>query len=221
MEYQLIRSRRRTIAICVGRDGSVTVRAPLRAAQSIIDSFVCEKQCWIVEKSAQMTKNNMARKDFSIAVGSALSLLGQDYPVVSGEKIAFTGTCFTIPNDDFERLKPQFIKLYKTVAQKVIPERTAYFSKRTGLIPVGVRIGSANTCWGSCSGKNSLNFSWKLMMAEPEVVDYVVVHELAHTVEHNHSTRFWRLVESILPNYQVCRAKLKKLEKKLQSQDWS
>lgn len=221
MEYQLIRSKRNTIAICVNKDGSVTVRAPLRAAQSAIDRFVIEKKDWIAEKSAQMMDNAAERENYNIAENSVLPLLGKEYPVVEGESTAFTGSCFTIPQGDFETLKPQIINLYKTLAHNYIPERAAYFSKQTTLFPASIRIGSANTYWGSCSGKNSLNFSWKLIMAEPEVIDYVIVHELAHTVEHNHSVRFWQLVQRVLPDYKERRAKLRHLEIKLQKQNWS
>lgn len=221
MRYQLIRSKRKTIAICVNKDGSVTVRAPLRAAQVAIDRFVSEKKDWIAEKSAQMMANAAERENYNIAVDSVLPLLGREYPVVGGESINFTGSCFTIPHRDFETLKPQIINLYKTLAHNYISERAAYFSKRTALFPASVRIGSANTYWGSCSGKNSLNFSWKLIMADPEVIDYVIVHELAHTVQHNHSARFWQLVQGVLPDYKERRAKLKQLETKLQKQNWS
>ena len=221
MEYQVIRSRRRTIAICISKDGAVLVRAPLRTAQSAIDRFVAEKQGWILEKSALMAANAAVREKFSVAAGSVLRLLGHDYPVVLGEKIAFTGTVFTITQQDSVETKLRIVNLYKSIAQGVIPERVALISKQTGLIPASVRIGSANTSWGSCTGKNGLHFSWKLIMAEQEVIDYVVVHELAHTMEHNHSARFWRLVEKILPDYKERRAKLKQLEKKLQGQDWS
>lgn len=221
MEYQIIRSRRRTIAICISKDGAVLVRAPLRTAQSTIDRFVGEKQDWILEKSALMAANAAVREKFSITAGSFLRLLGNDYPVVLGENIDFTGNVFTITQEDSGETKPRIVDLYKTIAQRVIPERVAFFSKQTGLTPASVRIGSATTSWGSCTGKNGLHFSWKLIMAEQEVIDYVVVHELAHTMEHNHSARFWRLVEKILPDYQERRAKLKLLEKKLQGQDWS
>jgi len=221
MEYQLIRSRRRTIAICISRDGSVVVRAPLRTAQNTIERFVFEKRDWIREKSELMKTNNAQRKDFSISQGSVLSLLGETYPVVLGNKVAFDGTRFLIQNEGMETLKPKLVQLYQSIARDCIPERVAYFSKSTGWVSAGVRIGSANTSWGSCSGKNKLNFTWKLIMAEPALIDYVVVHELAHTVEHNHSSRFWRLVENVLPDYRERREKLRKLEKNLQKDGWS
>lgn len=216
MEYQLIRSRRKTIAVCIARDGSVIVRAPLRAAQSVIDRFVWEKRSWIEEKSGQMAERDAARKRFQVAAGSELSLLGRVYPVVHGNKVAFDGTQFFVPEETFETLKPKLIQLYKNLAGQVIPQRVAYFSKQTGWVPAGVRIGSANTAWGSCTGKNKLNFTWKLVMAQPEEIDYVVVHELAHLVEHNHSARFWRLVESVLPDYRERRSQLKLLGENLQ-----
>ncbi len=216
MEYQLIRSRRKTIAICIARDGSVIVRAPLRAAQSAIDRFVQEKHGWIEVKSGQMVKRDAARREFRVSVGSELFLLGRQWPVLSGNKVAFDGTQFLITDENYETIKPKLIQLYKTIAQQIIPERVAVFSKRTGWVPAGVRIGSASTSWGSCSGKNRLNFTWKLVTAEPEVIDYVVVHELAHLIEHNHSVRFWRLVEGVLPDYRARREKLKLLGENLQ-----
>ena len=220
MEYQLIRSRRKTIAIYINRDGSVAVRAPLRTAKNTIDGFVLEKHNWITEKSAQMAAHDAQRKGFYLSEGSVLPLLGRAYPVVIGDKAAFDGAQFFITNEDFQTLKPKLIKIYQSIAEEHIPERISYFSKRTGWISTGIRIGTANTSWGSCSGKNKLNFTWKLMFAEPDLIDYVVVHELAHTVEHNHSTRFWRLVERVLPDYKVRRAKLRQLAQNLQKQGW-
>ncbi len=216
----MIRSRRKTIAICIGRDGVVIIRAPMKAAQSTINGFVREKQSWIEEKSSQMAENAASRREFHVAPGSALPLLGREHPVLAGGCVTFDGTSFTVPDEAFETLKPQIIKLYQSIALKVISERTDYYAKQAGFMPSGVRIGSANTCWGSCSGKNRLSFSWKLILVPPEQIDYVVVHELAHTLEHNHSARFWKLVEVVLPDYKIRRKKLKAIAQDLQKQDW-
>jgi predicted metal-dependent hydrolase len=217
MEYRLIRSRRRTLAICIEKDGSVTVRAPLHMAKSTVEGFVAEKADWIKEKSALMSAREAQRKDFRIGEGTTLPLLGREYPVMLGNSVAFGGSCFTVCEGNFDTLRPQLIALYRSLAGEFIPERVSHFSELTGWTPSGVRIGAANTSWGSCSGKNSLNFTWKLIMAPPELVDYVVVHELAHTVEHNHSARFWKLVESVLPDYKQRRAQLRTLAKTLQN----
>ena len=77
----------------------------------------------------------------------------------------------------------------------------AYWSEATGLVPTGIKITAAKKRYGSCSGKNSLCFSWRLMLYPPEAIDYVVVHELAHIRHHNHSPAFWAFVEQTLPDY--------------------
>lgn len=221
MEYQLIRSRRKTVAICISRDGGVVVRAPMKTTKQTIEFFVAQKQDWIQEKSSLMAAHDTQRKNFSLTVGSELLLLGRSYPVVPGSNTAFDGVQFLVSGSNPEGLKSELIQVYQSIAKEDIPARVACFSERTGWVSAGVRIGSANTAWGSCSGKNKLNFTWKLIMAQPELIDYVVVHELAHTVEHNHSVRFWRLVERVLPDYQERRKQLRELARALQKQDWS
>ena len=88
-------------------------------------------------------------------------------------------------------------------------------------MPSGVKITAADTRWGSCSGKNRLCFSWKLIFADLAAVDDVVVHELAHIREHNHSPRFWALVKEILPDYQLRKERLKTLQERLSEEDWN
>lgn len=97
----------------------------------------------------------------------------------------------------------------KALAREVIPQRVAHFSARMGLTPTGVKITSAKTRFGSCSAKNSLCFSWRLMAYPMDAVDYVVVHELAHIVHKDHQAGFYRLVESVLPDYRRRQALLR------------
>ncbi len=85
---------------------------------------------------------------------------------------------------------------------------------------LSVKINSAKTRWGSCSGKNSLNFSWKLIIADERAIDYVVVHELAHTIEHNHSKQFWKIVESYIPDYKYRKTLLERAQKIISEQGW-
>ena len=89
----------------------------------------------------------------------------------------------------------------KEKAKEYIPERVAYFSSFMGIIPARVSINSAKTRFGSCSSKNSLNFSCRLMAYDKAAIDYVVVHELCHIKHHNHSRDFWALVEKYMPDY--------------------
>ena len=86
--------------------------------------------------------------------------------------------------------------------------------------PAAVKINGAQTRWGSCSARRSVNFSWRLILAEDNLVDYVIVHELAHLKELNHSPRFWALVAAYVPDYQIRRARLRELQKKFNREDW-
>lgn len=94
-------------------------------------------------------------------------------------------------------------------ALKILPGRVELFAAQLGVAYQRITIRNQKTCWGSCSGKGNLNFNCLLMLAPPEVADYVVVHELCHRLEMNHSQRFWRLVESVLPDYRERRRWLK------------
>ena len=94
-------------------------------------------------------------------------------------------------------------------AKRIFPERTAYFAKRMGVDYGRITIREQKTRWGSCSSKGNLNFNWKLVLLDPELLDYVVVHELAHRREMNHSVAFWKVVEAELPDYRERRRRLK------------
>jgi predicted metal-dependent hydrolase len=99
------------------------------------------------------------------------------------------------------RAEPVFIRWYKARALEFISERAALHAARFGLVHQGIRITSARTRWGSCSPEGRLNFTWRLILAPPEVVDYVVLHELAHLKVKNHSKRFWNKLQSMMPDY--------------------
>lgn len=94
-------------------------------------------------------------------------------------------------------------------AAEVIPERAAFFASKMGVAHGRITIRSQRSRWGSCSSKGNLNFNCLLMLTPPEVIDYVVVHELCHRIEMNHSPRFWAQVERILPDYRTQKEWLK------------
>lgn len=220
--YKLIRSRRKTIALHITAEAELEVRAPLRVSKSIIDSFVREKQDWIQKNIAVMRQRLQEKQSFQLGEGSTLPLLGQQYPIqlIQGRKAQFSQGEFLLPSGDAQQIKHAAVLLYKRLAKEFIGSRVNAYAVMLGVTPAGVKINSASTRWGSCSAKNSLNFSWKLIMAPQAAVDYVVVHELCHCVEHNHSKKFWALVEGILPDYKARRQMLKKLQETLSQQEW-
>jgi predicted metal-dependent hydrolase len=101
------------------------------------------------------------------------------------------------------------IQALAETARKVIPERVAYFGEKMGISYGSVTIRCQHTRWGSCSSKGNLNFNCLLMLAPPEVIDYVIVHELCHRLEMNHSQQFWGEVEKVMPDYRERKCWLK------------
>ncbi len=221
--YQLVRSKRKTIAICITKDAQVEVRAPLRAPISSIEGFLIQKESWIETQLKQRKQELEKQAAFSVEEGDHLLFLGREYPVHLSpdcEKPSFDGEQFLLPQQDFSRNKPLIAALYKSLAQNYIEKQVEVYSRLIGVVPSAVKVGSADTRWGSCSGKNSLNFTWKLMLASKEAVDYVIVHELCHILHHNHSTWFWREVEKVMPDYGERKKLLFKLQKHLLEEGW-
>jgi len=110
-------------------------------------------------------------------------------------------------------ISPGLEQQYRARAKKHLPARVAHFAAIMGVSPTQVKINGAKTRWGSCSAQGNLNFSWRVMLADDDVIDYVVVHELAHLRQMNHSKAFWAVVAQVLPDYQLRQAKLRSLAK--------
>ena len=169
MNYEVIRSKRKTIGIQVRRDGSVVVRAPLKTTNKEIAGAVAVHAAWIeTHRKKQLER---------------AAVLPEPTP------------------EECEALQRR--------AKAWIPPRVAHFAAVMGVQPAKVRISGAKTRFGSCSGKNVLSFSYRLMRYPPEAIDYVVVHELAHIRHHDHSPAFWKEVEAYMPDYRERRALLR------------
>ncbi len=223
MEYTLIRSKRRTIAIHIRKDMTLEVRAPLKTPKAEIDRFVLSKRDWIDGHLAVMKQQAGNRAGFAVTYNDTVPLQGGEYPITAreGNRAGFDGECFFLPPGLLpDEIKRGVVQVYRLVAKRLLTDKAIDYSKRMSVMPTAVKINGAKTRWGSCSGKNSINFSWRLVMADEDVIDYVVVHELAHIREHNHSERFWRVVASVLPDYERRQRKLKELQRRLANEDW-
>ena len=214
---QVIRSKRKTLALVIGPDGSLTVRAPLRLPQSAIDAFVRDKSDWIRQKQteAHQRSERCGRPPglpYRFESGEAFLYLGKSYPLelVARQKgaLIFDGT-FKLKREIQPQAAKVFEAWYKAQARNLFAYRLAELSDQTGLNYVSLRLSSARTRWGSCSSRGTISLNWKLIMAPPEVIDYVIIHELAHVQEKNHSKSYWTLVERLLPDYRLRRGWLK------------
>ena len=206
---QLIRSRRKTIALIVEQDGRLVVRAPLRASLRRILEVVEQKSGWIKVKQKQAKAANPARQFVN---GESFWYLGKTYKLEIVRKAAsplqLDGR-FYLAQARQPKAAAVFTGWYKEQARQVIPERVRWYAEKIGFTYQQVKITSARRRWGSCSPRGTLCFTWRLVMAPLPVIDYVVAHELAHLLEKSHSRRFWAQVQTILPDYKACRDWLK------------
>jgi len=232
MKYTLIRQSRKTVGIYITKVG-VEVRAPLRMPKAEIDAFVAEKEPWIVQKLTAQRKILEQKLAFTLEYGTMLLWRGREYPLLgdaAGVHTWLDEYGFHLPpNLDGDELREKLIRLYKNSAKTYLRERVRQYGNLMNLSPREVKISEAKTRWGSCAkhsvaGKNreaeyNINFSWRLMMAEDDVIDAVVVHELAHMREMNHSPAFYAIVKSVLPDYDARNVKLRQFGQRMNGID--
>ena len=222
MNYSLIRSKRKTIALYV-RNGGLEVRAPLNMPKRDIDRFIASKEKWVKDKLAESGERMARRDSFALAYGDSVAYRGKQYPIAAknGDRVGFDDEQFYMPPGlGPEQIKNACAQIYRMLAKRDLTNKTIDFAKLMSARPAAVKINSAKTRWGSCSSKKNLNFSWRLIMADDDLVDYVVVHELAHLAEMNHSPRFWAIVEGVLPDFRERKARLRDLQRRLSGEDW-
>lgn len=223
-QYTLVRSRRKTLAIHITRDAAVEVRAPMKMPLDYIESFVKKKEKWIEEHIHRRERSIDEQKAFTISYGDHVLFCGREYPVrgKEGRRAGFDAQGVWVPKGlSPEEIKYAVVQVYRSLAKRLLKMKADEFAAIMGVTPAAVKITGAKTRWGSCSGKNNICFSWRLVMAETDVIDYVVIHELAHLKELNHSPRFWAIVQGVMPDYKERVRKLKKLQEKLLTQDWN
>lgn len=196
---------------------------PYHHSTSRLEQFIQKKQDWILR---HWQKIQHRKKDtFQLFDGAKLQVLGitktirlrpstkkKDYvkevqTLIFNDGIARPGTAelhiFTHGNPS--HAKKALEKYLKASAEKYLPARTRELSLRMGTHYGTITIRSQKTRWGSCSSRNNLNFNWRLILMPPEVCDYVIYHELSHTVHHNHSARFYALLEKFCSDYKNLR----------------
>ena len=223
VDYKIVRSNRKSVAIYVTRDAKVEVRAPFDYPAEKIEASVRDKQAWIAEKLALHEERLAKKESFSLFYGGTALLFGEEVSLTerAGQSFGYDGECFYFPPGlAEEQIRDCLIQVYKSIAKNYFTGRVLHFAEIMGVMPCAVKVTSAKTSWGSCSSRDSINFSWRLVMAEKELIDYVVVHELAHVREKNHSAAFWAEVGKVLPDYAVLREGLKGLARRLIEEVW-
>ena len=225
INYEIVYSKkRRKAAIVVRPDLKVEFRAPHGLSREAIRGMVQKKAGWVWEKLDWFEANRLPSQEKRYSDGEMYLYLGREYPLkilpVDGIKkslASFSGSELTvfIPEAVPEELKPVLVKkvvwdFYRDCAESDVDRLLKAYSEKLNMVPPVFKVKHQKRRWGSCSADNVLRINFQLMMAPSEQLEYVVVHELCHVKEKNHSARFWKLVGELMPGYEVHRKSLKK-----------
>ncbi len=208
LRYNLVRARRRTIALFVEGEG-VEARAPRYATVAEIEAFIREKERWIRRRLAEPRRRPLAWE-----AGASLPWLGRTVtlalrPGESGVRVS--GAQLEVGLADGAGLRERVLAWIREQALAFFRERVAALTRPLGLAVSGVGLSNAQTQWGSCSEGGRVLINWRLMLLPPHVIDYVIAHEIAHRRELNHSERFWDIVAALYPDYRAARRALNAL----------
>lgn len=202
---ELHRSKRKTLSLMIDRQARLIVKAPIKMPLAVIHSFILQKEKWINKKQTEILDKFSIVKDKEFVEGELFYYMGKQYPLFINPEASFAlhfdGEKFIL-NPKFNKHGREIFKLWYTLqAKRVIINRASELSKNMHLPVANIRISHASRRWGSCSAKKNLNFSWRLMLAPSEIIDYIIIHELAHTLQMNHSEKYWGIVEKLMPDY--------------------
>lgn len=211
---KLIRSKRRSISLEITRDARLIVRIPKYADLEDVKQFILEKEDWIQKKIAEAGVRVKKATPKRFISGEEFHYLGEKYKLLvsraQNEANLIFNNGFYLAEEYQNKAREIFIKWYKRQAKINIPKRVQWYAAQHNLKHGKIKITSAGKRWGSCSAEGNINFTWKLILLPIRIIDYVVVHELAHLKQHNHSKKFWLEVEKMLPDYKERRKWLKK-----------
>lgn len=209
--YQLKKSSRTTaIRINIDHQGTVLVTAPSLYPNFLIDKFLKQQEAWIIKKQAEAAKLQVKIKH------NETYIFGDKYQIVlnidpkqrpniisKDQQIIITQLSAGPYTNKLERF-------LKNTAIKYLTQKTAILAKKMKIDYQKITIRQQKSRWGSCSSRGNLNFNWRLIHYPPAIINYVIIHELAHRLEPNHSRQFWQLVAKYDPEYKKHQNALKK-----------
>ncbi len=210
----LLRTKRQSIALQISPQGNLIVRAPINCSYEKIQNIIKDKEDWITLHQNRVLNNR--KINFDILNYNKVLFCGVAYSVVFIDKIKEVGfykDCCWVPvkwKDNEDKKIYEISKTLKTQAKKLLSQRMVYFANLMQLEPNTVKFSNSKRTWGLCDKESNIKLNWRVVMLPPDIMDYVIVHELSHMLQLNHSNLFWKVVKSILSNYKESRDLLRK-----------
>lgn len=192
---KIIKSFRKTLSMKMDETGKLIVKVPYFVNKKTIEDFISKNKSWIEEK-----KQNVLERFREFKEWEKFFFFWEEYGLVFDEEnnnIYFDGLNFYLHKKHKDKVKEKLVNFYKIEAKKYIEKRAKEIAEISNLRFNTLKITSAKTRWGSCTSKQNVNFSYRLIWAPMKTIDYVIIHELAHLKEMNHSKKFWLLVEDM------------------------
>jgi predicted metal-dependent hydrolase len=204
-EYKIVRSpKRKTLTITVERDRTIIIHAPESATEEAINHVVDSKRQWIYGKlhHEQKYQDRIHPPGKEVVNGESAPYLGRDYRIEIAEtesgEVEFSRG-FKVPVSHQSKRRAALKAWYIAQAKEMILPRVSQTARELGVTFKAAKIVDNRYRWGSCTINGTVNFNWRLIKAPIFVIDYVVVHELAHLMENNHTARFWNIVRANSP----------------------
>ncbi len=204
-QVTIIKSNRKTVSIQVDFDKNIIVRAPKQMTKRQIDLHLEKHSDWIAKKTSEIDQKVVEKHQYE--EGEIFYLLGEQKRLtfIDDAEYAFLHEdgLYKISSDVKDHTKEILLQFYKENAKYALIKRAWQVAETVNLKPKVFKVSSAEKRWGSCSGRGNINLSFHLMPFPMSIIDYVVVHELAHLHFMDHSKSFWSLVEKMMPDYKL------------------
>jgi len=205
-------AQRRTIELSVERDGDLVVRGPAGATTARLEAFIRQKRRWLYQKLAEKEALRRVVPVKEYVSGEGFPYLGRSYRLLlvntQDVPLRLEAGRFRLLRSEAPRGRAHFIGWYSDHGRVWLSRRVVPIAARVGVEPSRVDVRDLGYRWGSCGKSGTLNFNWATILLPPSIVDYVIVHELVHLRERNHTPEFWRRVGRVMPDYQRRKALL-------------
>lgn len=221
VELRIVRTDRRKTLLIEVDNPVVTVKVPKTLSNKRLEALLMKRRIWIKDKLQKQEEMPPLRPKEYVN-GEAFAYLGRTYrlKIVDGsndDPVKLRKGYLEVPVAKEEchegresSIKDSLTEWYSSHALTRLKNKCSRYAKALGVEPASIKVDDYKTRWGSCSSSGNLSFNWRIILAPHSIVDYIVVHELCHMLEHNHSDRYWKHVANIIPNYKECREWLKR-----------
>jgi len=214
LTYKIIKSERKTISLIIEKNNDIIIKAPNNATQEKIEEFFMKKQIWIYTKLEEKKCISQSTDKKEFVDWEWFYYLGRMYKLKLVDnvdfKLKFTKNRFEF-NRQFLNLGEEiFIDWYKHKFTEKILSKVKFLAKKHWFTPTKIIVRDLKNRWGSCTSDNKINFNWKIMLAPVSIIEYIIIHELCHTKEKNHSPKFFNLLYRHMPDFENYKEWLKR-----------